>query len=787
MIPFVACVPSPSVPSKIAALCVRLSIILAVFAGLLLPASLVAQVTFEPNWVQQSPATVSSGPITFGSQAIGSASSAQALTFSISSGTTVGSIGVVTQGAPGLDFTDAGGSTCTAKTYSSDTNCTINAKFKPTVAGLRMGAVVFYSGANLSGTQRARVPIFGIGTGPQIAYGPGVQTTVASKGLNGPFGVAVDGAGDVFITDNGNNRVVKVPAAGGAQTTVGTGLNQPYGVAVDGAGDVFIADVGNNHVVEIPAGGGAQTTVGTGLNQPYGVAVDGAGDVFITDMGHNRVLEVPAGGGAQTTVGTGLHEPFGVAVDGAGDVFIADTFNNRVVEVPAGGGAQTTVDSGLNYPAGVAVDGAGDVFIADSNNSRVVEIPAGGGAQTTLGSGLFVPVGVTVDGAGDVFIADHGNNRLVEERRSQPPTLTFPAATVVGTTDSTDGTLTVAIMNIGNSDLNFAAALSYPADFSEASGDSNACTSLTSLSAGQECDVPVEFTPQNSGPLREKVTLTDNNLNGSSAQQNIPVAGNVPPALVITWTTPQAIAYPTPLSGTQLDATANVAGTFTYNYAVGTVLKAGLQTLKATFTPTDTTDYSVTMAQVTLQVNKATPKIEWSPAPLQIDSKLGAEQLDATANVPGKFVYTPDAGTEIKTTTETLKAVFTPKDTTDYESVTTTVALPVSVIKVSPTSINFGTVNLNSITTKDVTVSNLGPDPVTIYNPLISIVKNGDSREFVEENLCPKALEAQKSCTIKVEFDAGPFYHQQSATLNVSDSSPGSPQTVSLTALTKEP
>ncbi len=121
----------------------------------------------------------------------------------------------------------------------------------------------------------------------------GAQTTVSASGLNRTFGVAVDGAGDVFIADTINNRVVKVPAGGGAQTTVGTGLNYPSSVAVDGAGDVFIGDQSNNRVVEVPAGGGAQFTVGTGLSAPFGVAVDGAGDVFIADQ-----WQQPRGGGS---------------------------------------------------------------------------------------------------------------------------------------------------------------------------------------------------------------------------------------------------------------------------------------------------------------------------------------------------------------------------------------------------------------------------------------------------------------------------------------------------------
>ncbi|MGB0109499.1 MAG: hypothetical protein WBP52_13455, partial [Terriglobales bacterium] len=68
----------------------------------------------------------------------------------------------------------------------------------------------------------------------------------------------------------------------GTQTYVGGGLSGPWGVAVDGAGDIFIADTGHGRVVKVPAGGGPQTTVlASGLNAPYGVAVDGAGDVFI--------------------------------------------------------------------------------------------------------------------------------------------------------------------------------------------------------------------------------------------------------------------------------------------------------------------------------------------------------------------------------------------------------------------------------------------------------------------------------------------------------------------------
>jgi hypothetical protein len=186
-------------------------------------------------------------------------------------------------------------------------------------------------------------------------------------------------------------------------------------------------------------------------------------------------------------------------------------------------------------------------------------------------------------------------------------------------------------------------------------------------------------------------------------------------------------------------------------------------------------------------VGKASPVISWTSAPILIGSKLGAAQLDATANVPGKFIYTPPSGTEVTTPTKTLKVVFTPTDTADYTTATMTVSLEVTTIKVSPTSLNFGTVYLDSIVIKSVTVENLGTEPVTIDDPLISVLTEGDSREFVAFNLCPKSLAAHKSCTMKVQYVGGPFYNRQDATLSVVTSSPGSPELVSLTALTIDP
>ena len=116
-----------------------------------------------------------------------------------------------------------------------------------------------------------------LGVLPVLAYGQGVtfagvQGTVAQNAVLGaelcPYSVAIDRAGDVFIADYCNNRVLEVPVGGGAPIAVGSGLNSPYGVAVDGTGNVFIADTFNNRVVKVPAGETRQVSGASALLDP---------------------------------------------------------------------------------------------------------------------------------------------------------------------------------------------------------------------------------------------------------------------------------------------------------------------------------------------------------------------------------------------------------------------------------------------------------------------------------------------------------------------------------------
>jgi len=186
----------------------------------------------------------------------------------------------------------------------------------------------------------------------------------------------------------------------------------------------------------------------------------------------------------------------------------------------------------------------------------------------------------------------------------------------------------------------------------------------------------------------------------------------------ITWVTPAAITYGTALSSTQLNATASVAGAFAYTPAAGIVLPAGNQPLLVTFTPTDTTDYTSAAASVTIAVNKATPAITWStPAAITYGTALSATQLNATASVPGAFVYKPAVGAVLSAGTQALSVTFTPTNTTDYTTVTagTTINVNKAILTVTANSVTrpYGTAN----PTLTATVSGfVNGDPATVVS-----------------------------------------------------------------------
>ena len=181
---------------------------------------------------------------------------------------------------------------------------------------------------------------------------------------------------------------------------------------------------------------------------------------------------------------------------------------------------------------------------------------------------------------------------------------------------------------------------------------------------------------------------------GATATVSITVAQA---ASAVSWSNPAAISYGTPLSNTQLNATASVPGAFAYTPASGAILTAGSHTLSVTFTPTDMVDYSASTAGVSITVNQATPTITWAaPVAIPYGTALSATQLNATASTTGALTYTPASGTVLTAGLRTLNVSFTPTDSTDYSTATGSVSIQVNpavpvITWANPVAISYGT------------------------------------------------------------------------------------------------
>ena len=333
-----------------------------------------------------------------------------------------------------------------------------------------------------------------IGNGTAGFAGDGVRASgfsgdngpaTAAK-LNGPYATAIDAGGNIYIADRLNTRVRKITVDNIITTFAGTGaagsagdggaaldasINAPLGVAVDNAGNVFIAENGGNRIRKVAPSGLISTVAGNGtagfsgdngpatsaeIYAPIGIAIDSNDVLYITDNGNARIRKV-ASGIITTVAGTGangyngddiaattakLNDPYGVAVDAAGNIYIADTDNARIRKVGVNGIITTVAGNGtsgysgdgsaatsaeIHDPDGLAIDGAGNVFFADVYNFRVRMFTSAGKITTVAGDGnvgflgdggaatsaeFDEPVGVAIDGAGGVYIADYYNSRI---------------------------------------------------------------------------------------------------------------------------------------------------------------------------------------------------------------------------------------------------------------------------------------------------------------------------------------------------------------------------------------
>ena len=344
------------------------------------------------------------------------------------------------------------------------------------------------------------------GTGTSGYSGDGGAATAAT--MDFPFGIKVDGSGNIYFADYAGQRVRKVSASGIISTVAGNGtggyagdggaataaeLNAPYDVALDATGNIYIADGSNNCIRKVSTSGIISTVAGTAtggysgdggpataakINHPYGIAIDGSGNIYIADEFNNRIRMVNTSGIMSTVAGNGtgafagdggpataaeLNGPQGVAVDAAGNIYIADQSNSRIRKVSASGIMSTVAGNGtfgttgdggaataaeIYSPVGVAVDHSGNVYFTDYssriryvNTSGIVNTITGTGTAGYSGDGgaasaaeINTPLGVFVDASNNIYISDGYNSRIRKITTGTPV-----VAAITGPTTVTSG------------------------------------------------------------------------------------------------------------------------------------------------------------------------------------------------------------------------------------------------------------------------------------------------------------------------------------------------------------
>ena len=351
--------------------------------------------------------------------------------------------------------------------------------------------------------------------------------------------------------------------------------------------------------------------------------------------------------------GTFVYTPASGSLIGAGNgQVLSTTFTPTDSSNINGGNASVSINVSKGTPS-LTWSTPANIVYGTALSSTQLNASVTFGGNSVPGTFVYTPVSGTILNA--------GNGQVLS---------TIFTPTDLSNLNNANGTVTINVSK-ANPTINW----SNPANIVYGTALSSIQLNASSSIAGTFSYTPAIGTvlaKGNNQILSTTFTSSNANYNNSNANVLINVTGITPS---ITWGTISDITYGTVLSTTQLNATANVPGTFVYTPPIGTLLNAGNgQVLSTTFTPTDTLNYDVVTTTNTINVFKSSNyTLEWNPLNnIQFLTPLSFKQLNATSNISGTFIYNPIEGTVLAPGLNTLSLTFTPIDSTNYDSKTAT-------------------------------------------------------------------------------------------------------------------
>lgn len=241
--------------------------------------------------------------------------------------------------------------------------------------------------------------------------------------FSGPYGIAVDNSGNVYVADQGNNRIKRYGTSGNYISGWG-GLNAPFGVACDAFGFVYVVDSDNDRVRKYSAAGSYISDVGVGpgagagqFHAPTSIAIDSSGNIYVVELGNFRVQKFDSSGnyllqwGSNGTGNGQFLNSYGIACDSTGNVYVVDAGNQRVQKFDSSGN-YILQWGGFSNPYGIAVDSAGLVYVVDAGTRNVRVFDQSGVYQYdwgTVGTGdgqFLFPVAIAFDNGGNIYVTD---------------------------------------------------------------------------------------------------------------------------------------------------------------------------------------------------------------------------------------------------------------------------------------------------------------------------------------------------------------------------------------------